>query len=107
MEQPSSGFEQRKPDPIVIEEYSRRLKSQVRIACVLVPVIIAFSFMKSGQMDGFQIAAAWMMIFVVVGCVWLSYRNFRCPACNCYLGRNFWHSFCARRGVQLKAEKGS
>jgi hypothetical protein len=38
----------------------------------------------------------------VAGIVWFSFRNWRCPSCDRYLGRAINPSFCSRCGIPLR-----
>jgi len=38
---------------------------------------------------------------VIVGVVIFSFLNYRCPACNAYLGRSFRPSYCRNCGARL------
>ena len=38
----------------------------------------------------------------VAGIVWFSFRNWRCPSCDRYLGRTMNPAFCPRCGIPLR-----
>ncbi len=38
----------------------------------------------------------------VAAIVWFSFRNWRCPSCDGYLGRAINPSFCSRCGIALR-----
>jgi len=42
-----------------------------------------------------------LMVGMILIFMLLSFRNWRCPGCNKYLGRSFNPKFCQRCGVQL------
>ena len=38
---------------------------------------------------------------VILGVVLFSLKNWRCPACNAYLGKGMAPSFCSKCGIPL------
>ena len=95
--------QERKPQ--IIEEFKRRRTRQLM---VVAPVILAAVFLgwiqdhRSVSIAGLSSSAlVGLAIAVVVGAVIFSLSNWRCPACNRYLGKVFNPSFCPKCGVQL------
>ena len=44
---------------------------------------------------------AGVFLALVIGAIAFSFRNWRCPACDCYLGKTINPKFCHRCGVPL------
>jgi hypothetical protein len=44
------------------------------------------------------------VLVLVLGVIAFSFRNWRCPACNRYLGRSMNPRFCDKCGVELRKD---
>ena len=89
------------------ESFARKQKRQI---VVVFPVLAAFVAVILGQEPGSRSiygipVVAWVPIFAVliVAALIFSSRNWRCPACDGYLGRGFHPTFCPKCGVQLRS----
>jgi hypothetical protein len=71
---------------------TRQLVFTVVFIVLIVPVAIA-----SDRVKGLPI----LLFILVFGGLAFSLRNWRCPACNGYLGRTFNPKFCQKCGAQL------
>jgi Na+-driven multidrug efflux pump len=85
--------------------FRSRRKKQLMVAVPLIIVAIGFAVLPmSGSVliSGVSpdVIGAGMVAFVV-GALIFSARNWRCPACNAYLGRSISQRFCQKCGVQL------
>lgn len=87
------------------EGFATRRRRQWIVASVIGLVLAGNLFMENrdgGTIFGLtgSIVAA-VMIGVVVAALAFSFWNWRCPACNRYLGRAFNPRFCQGCGVSL------
>jgi len=85
--------------------FSTRRKRQLAASVPLIGIVIAFAFMENradGTVFGLPLGIAGPVFFAIVaGGLIFSLRNWRCPACNKYLGRSFNPKHCQNCGVQL------
>jgi hypothetical protein len=84
-------------------EFATRRKRQMILAVPLVVlVLLAVASDRSGAIFGIPREAIGIgfFIFVVCGLIF-SLRNWRCPACDRYLGKGT-PSYCPKCGVQLQ-----
>jgi len=72
---------------------------------VLIYLALAMADQQSGAIFGVP-RFAWAGGFVVaaLGVLWFSLANWRCPACEKRLGKDYNPRFCPRCGVRLKPE---
>ena len=87
------------------EEYSKRRKRQLLATLPIVLVMLAVSLGGRGRPDelfGLP-AAVWgpLLAAVFVGALAFAFKNWRCPACNRSLGKNWALRFCPKCGVGL------
>ncbi len=92
------------PDPRVIEEFRRRKKAQiiatVPFVLVLIPIILRDRIHRT--ILGVPTCFVGPIFFaIVVGMLIFSFSNWRCPACNSYLGKSWFIRFCPRCGAGL------
>ena len=91
------------------QEFKRQFKARrTRQMVLIVPMIllaIGLAFIRDGktmEIAGFSsntLGIAFLVI--VVGVVAFTIKNWRCPACNGYLGRTISPRFCQKCGVEL------
>lgn len=88
------------------QQFAIRRKRQLILAAVLVPVIVAVAVADDafdrglfGVRPGILIGG---FMVLVAGALILSFRNWRCPACDRYLGKQMSPRFCAKCGVGLQ-----
>jgi hypothetical protein len=87
-------------------QYSIRRRRQLMVSVPLILVLIVFATANEGT--GLVLGAipinllAPVFIIAIVGVLIFSLRNWRCPACNKYLGKTFNPKFCSKCGVSLR-----
>jgi rRNA maturation endonuclease Nob1 len=85
----------------VREDFARRRRNQLIatgpaiLAAVSLGVASSAGVPAAGAVQG--VAAA-----LIIGAVGYALRNWRCPACDGYLGRAMNPKFCAKCGAQLR-----
>ena len=83
----------------VLEEFAARRKRQL-IATIPVLVLLIGYVLLGERAE--QTAYPFILIGVVVVILIFSFRNWRCPACDGYLGRGLNPKFCSKCGAQLR-----
>lgn len=89
------------------QEFAARRKRQIILAVPLVAIVIAFAVLtderNGGTVLGMPAAVvAPAFLVLVVGALVFSFRNWRCPACDKYLGKGIGPRFCPKCGVALQ-----
>jgi hypothetical protein len=88
------------------ETYARRRRRQRTLTVSLVALIFGLFFLAPrflGKFGGLSVTAIAPLSFVLVaGALIFSLRNWRCPACNRYLGRTFNPRHCQGCGFELR-----
>ena len=88
------------------QDYSRRRRNQLMVSVPLVAVMLALVFSEERHAStilGLPVQVAGpIFLAVVAGALFFSFRNWRCPACNKYLGRTFNPKHCHSCGVELR-----
>jgi len=92
---------QRERDPKVVEEFRRRRKRQLWLAAFLIAGLISLTWLMERQGQSEKARGA-IVITIVLAALAYSWRNWRCPACNGYLGKSAFLSFCPRCGIPLR-----
>ena len=86
--------------------FATRRRKQRLLAVPLIAIFIGFAvFRDRNQSELFGLSAAiWgpMFLLLVAGAVIFSFVNWKCPACNKYLGKNTNPIFCSKCGVELQ-----
>lgn len=92
--------------PLFKESFARRRRSQLAVSVPVVVLMFALAFTQDragGTLLGLRIAVAAPTLFVAIAAALaFSFRNWRCPACNQYLGRAFNPKYCQSCGVELR-----
>lgn len=87
-------------------QFAARRKRQIILAVPLVAAMIAMAVAgDSDRQDFFGISiAVWVTAFLafVAGALIFSFRNWRCPASDRYLGKQMSLRFCSKCGVVLR-----
>ena len=89
-------------------EFKRQFSDRRRRQFVAITPILSILLFRVALHDNptpFGLSAgfwAGIMIATVLGVVAFSLYNWRCPACNKYLGRGMGPQFCAKCGIELK-----
>jgi Na+/citrate or Na+/malate symporter len=83
--------------------FAIRRRRQVILAVPFFFVFLAMIFLRErGEMFGLPATVIGpVFLVVVIGALIFSVRNWRCPACDKYLGRGMNPKFCVRCGVGL------
>ena len=93
-------------DPKVIEEFGKRHKRQMMVAIPFIGGIVLLIILQergSGMIGGISNEVfGGSLLAVVAGLLAFSFKNWRCPACNRYLGKAWSPRFCASCGAPLQ-----
>jgi hypothetical protein len=87
-------------------QYAVRWRRQLIVAIPLIIVLIAFATANEGT--GLVFGAIPIKIFApifiiaIIGALIFSFKNWRCPACDKYLGKAFNPKFCSKCGAALR-----
>ena len=88
------------------DEFAARRKRQLLASLAVVPMllIVFTADEKAGTaLAGIPLAVVAPIAFLlIVGLLVFSFRNWRCPACEKYLGKGIGPAFCPKCGVALK-----
>jgi len=86
-------------------QFSAKRRKQIIVAVPLIAVIIllALAGEESEKVVLGMSTAVWVLIaaLIIVAGVVFSLYNWRCPACNKYLGKAMSPKFCVKCGVAL------
>lgn len=87
-------------------EFAKRRKRQLLATLPIVAVFVLAMFMRYGgdvSFLGLPYSVILGVVFaLLLGTVAFSLWNWRCPACNRYLGKGISPSFCSKCGVPLQ-----
>lgn len=87
-------------------EFAKRRKRQLLVSLPVVAAILIFAVVSQNarvSLLGLPPALVGGIAFaVVLGTLVFSLWNWRCPACNRYLGKGISPSFCPKCGVPLR-----
>jgi hypothetical protein len=86
-------------------EFARRRKRQLLATIPLLVVVLAIAMgsgKSSNQLFGLPVTI-WgpVAAAVFIGTFAFAFQNWRCPACNKYLGKDWGPRFCPKCGVAL------
>jgi hypothetical protein len=88
------------------EIYATRHRRQLALMVSLVALFFGLFFVGPrflGVIPGLSVTAIAPASFLLVaGALIFSLRNWRCPACNRYLGRTFNPRYCQGCGIELR-----
>ena len=86
--------------------FSVRRRRQMFLAASLFPMVIAAAMLRSSaRQELFGIRPSMWgpgFLLLIVGALVFSFRNWRCPACDRYLGRRLNPRFCSKCGAVLQ-----
>ena len=99
-------FAPQQPDS-VIEKFAVRRKRQFIVAGVVILFALVAFVDKFGltTMAEMGVDPAWfgpIFLSIVLAAMAFSFWNWRCPACNKYLGRSLSVSYCQKCGAKLR-----
>lgn len=87
-------------------EFARKRRNQLILAAPIVLLVVGSAFFEPQLKEALADTAPWIpaavLIPAVLGALGFSFRNWRCPACDKYLGKSASIAFCAKCGVALK-----
>ena len=87
-------------------EFSSRRRRQLLATLLMLPVVAVIGTADEARgtaLGGVPLAAALPVgVVMFLALIGFSIRNWRCPACDRYLGRGFNPSYCPRCGVALQ-----
>ena len=88
------------------ETFAQRRRKQLMVAALIIPIVLLAVFYEDSGADtilGYS-SEVFGPVFlgVVVVALIFSFRNWRCPGCNKYLGRSINPKFCQNCGVELR-----
>ena len=88
------------------KQFADRRRMQLMVSGPLIILIILFATVNenTGLVLGIIPISIFtpILIVAVVGAIIFSLKNWRCPACNKYLGKAFNPRFCSKCGVGLR-----
>ncbi|MEO8277471.1 MAG: hypothetical protein ABI639_14755 [Thermoanaerobaculia bacterium] len=94
------------------EQFRRRKRRQLILLVPIVGVMLLSFWLRghlgpagqaNGLVAGMPPAMPGIFVFaVVIGALVFSFRNWRCPACDRYLGKGSAPRFCPKCGVELQ-----
>jgi hypothetical protein len=87
------------------EEFKRRRSRQIFLAVPLIAMILLFAVLRGRKVEipGVPVSVLGpLFLALVVAALVYSLYNWRCPACNRYLGRDLSPRFCNKCGVNLQ-----
>ncbi|GAB4372907.1 MAG: hypothetical protein Kow0062_09610 [Acidobacteriota bacterium] len=85
-------------------QFSARRRRQIIVAIPFIAIVLLLVFSQGKDaILGIPIAMAGAAgLVLILGGLVFSFYNWRCPACNRYLGKAINPGFCARCGVELR-----
>ncbi len=88
------------------DQYAQRRQKQLIATIPAIGAVLVLALLGDKREEDFLGLSAdtvGVLLFVVIaGVVAFSFFNWRCPACNGYLGRTWNPSFCSKCGVALR-----
>ena len=88
------------------KQFADRRRMQLMVSGPLIILIILFATVNenTGLVLGIIPISIFtpILIVAVVGAIIFSLKNWRCPACNKYLGKAFNPRFCSKCGIGLR-----
>lgn len=86
--------------------FAAKRRRQILVSLPLIVLIVGFAFLEkgaSGAILGIPASMAFPgFLAMVAGAIVFSLYNWRCPACNRYLGKQRNPKFCSKCGAALQ-----
>ena len=86
--------------------FALRRRRQLLLSCPLIILVILFATVdeSAGLVLGYVPVSIFTPVFIlaIAGLLIFSLKNWRCPACNKYLGKTFNPRFCSKCGAALR-----
>jgi hypothetical protein len=87
---------------LIVEEFARRKARQKRLWLPVTLVSIAAIWMRHRPVGSALVTLFFLVaIPIVFGALAVTYRNWRCPACNTHLGKRANPETCPSCGAKL------
>lgn len=88
----------------LVAEFQRRRRRQLLVSIPLVVVILGVGAVggEGGVLGVSQVVLAGVLVALIFGMLLFSFRNWRCPACDAYLGRYMNPRHCSACGALLR-----
>lgn len=87
-------------------EFCARRRRQLLVSLPLLLLALGTAFLEKGKQGAAcGISASILLpvfLVLVIGAIAFSLYNWRCPACNRYLGKQWSPKYCSRCGVMLQ-----
>ena len=94
-------------DPRIQEEFRKRRTRQLAMIVPALAAVIVFIWADDHRGRALMGIPSSMLLWIggacFIGVLVFSFSNWRCPACNGYLGKGWNPKFCVKCGVQLRA----
>ena len=89
------------------QQFGVRRKRQFMLAIPVLALVVAFGLLadtdSTAGIAGIPLSVAGPpFLMLIVGAIVFSIRNWRCPACDRYLGKNIDPHYCPKCGVALQ-----
>ena len=88
------------------EEFAKRRKRQLlAVIPILGIIVLRVALDREAETSFFGLPSGLVIggaLVIIIGVVAFSLWNWRCPACNKYLGKGISPSFCSKCGVPLQ-----
>ncbi len=86
--------------------FAVRRRRQLLVSIPLIALIVGFAFLEDGRTGAIPGIPASVMLpgflVLIAGAILFSLHNWRCPACNRYLGKHRSPKYCSKCGVALQ-----
>jgi len=89
------------------QQFGIRRRRQMILAIPLVALVVVFAVLTDEKAGGTVLGlpmslAGPAFLVLILGALVFSFRNWRCPACDRYLGKGINPRFCQKCGVALQ-----
>lgn len=93
-------------NPQILEEFKRRRSVQwkitIGVVCSAFLLAMAQEQLRQWNLQAYERPAMVLILSLIAMCVFLTFRNWRCPGCQRYLGKNLNPRFCPGCGIPLQ-----
>lgn len=84
----------------VMMEFKRRKKKQIFAVILLLPVMFIDVWDTNTGQDSGELGCI-LRVLLILGIIIFSFKNWRCPSCNAYLGKRMSMKHCPNCGEKL------
>lgn len=93
-------------EPWIIEAFREKKRKQWLLA-IPVGLLALFPYWLRAYPSAGGLLLLPVALLVLAGCLYFSYRNWRCPKCDAYLGKYAWQTgVCPKCGTALREPRG-